>query len=51
MADLVTILAILRSVGTAATAVCDKIDKAFALDDYVRQVLKEPRMGGREPKG
>ena len=37
------ILALLRLVGTAATVVCDEVDKALDLDHEVRQALKDLR--------
>ena len=43
MADPSTILAILQFVGTAAMAVCHKIDKAIELEYEERHALKELR--------
>jgi len=39
------LLAILRSVGTAASAVCEAFDKAIELEHEERQALKELRIG------
>jgi len=45
MADPSTILAILQFVGTAATAVCQAVDKAIELEHEERQALKALREG------
>ena len=45
MANPTTILSILHSVGTVATAVCNEIDKAPDLDHEVRWALKDLRKG------